>query len=61
MPSDIEKIKILITRVKTGTKSGILWTEEHGDNIKIEMIGGRIYGVMIKEIIKGNMDEQEIE
>ncbi len=56
--TDIEKIKILITRVKTGTKSGILWTEEHGDNLKIEMIGGRIYGVMIKEIIKGGDNEQ---
>lgn len=55
--TDIEKIKILITRVKKGNKTGILWTEEHGDNLKIEMIGGRVYGVMIKEIKKGDQDE----
>ena len=51
MEDNIERIKQLITRVKKGTKSGIAWTEEpRNDAIEVEMIDGKKYGVVIREL-----------
>lgn len=59
--TNLEKIATLLIRAKKGNKTGLLYVDEkpaaEGIALHIEMIDGKKYGVMIKELSKGNEDD----
>lgn len=60
MQTNIDKIKKLIMRVKMGNRTGLGLVIEKRDNaLEIEMIDGKKYGLVIRELNpKGGIDNE---